>query len=165
MRQLVYAMFISNNRPSFHLWWKLNLVKHRQVSKHYETDCRMHLWDILAILKNEMLASSFHPLDLFWISFILRSMWLNEWSAYKKVKQNEFCCFPLWFSLVAHTPSQYPEAINSEKLFWSVIFLFNFQEIVPIFSEAWGTNFLNLCFFVRTLLGTSVSGGRIPGVH
>ena len=39
VRQLVYAMFISNNRPSFHLWWKENLVKHRKVWKYYETDC------------------------------------------------------------------------------------------------------------------------------
>ena len=35
----VYTMFISNNRPSFHLWWKENLVKDRKVSKYYETDC------------------------------------------------------------------------------------------------------------------------------
>ena len=27
-------MFISNNRPSFHLWWNENLVKHRKVSKY-----------------------------------------------------------------------------------------------------------------------------------
>ena len=40
MRQLFYTMFISNNHPSFHLWWKENLVKHRKVSKYYETDCR-----------------------------------------------------------------------------------------------------------------------------
>ena len=39
MRQLVYTMFVSNNRPSFHLWWKKNLVKHRKVSKYYEADC------------------------------------------------------------------------------------------------------------------------------
>ena len=32
-------MFLSNNGPSFHLWWKENLVKHREVSKYYETDC------------------------------------------------------------------------------------------------------------------------------
>ena len=31
-------MFISNNRPSFHLWWKENLVKHQKVSTYYETD-------------------------------------------------------------------------------------------------------------------------------
>ena len=39
MRQLVYAMFISNNRPLLHLQWKENLVKHQKVSKNYETDC------------------------------------------------------------------------------------------------------------------------------
>ena len=33
-------MFLSNNGPSFHLWWKENLVKDREVSKYYETDCR-----------------------------------------------------------------------------------------------------------------------------
>ena len=32
-------MFISNNRASFHLWWKENLVKHQKVSKYYENDC------------------------------------------------------------------------------------------------------------------------------
>ena len=32
-------MFISNNRASFHLWWKENLVKHQRVSKYYENDC------------------------------------------------------------------------------------------------------------------------------
>ena len=31
-------MSISNNRLSFHLWWKENLVKHRKVSNYYETD-------------------------------------------------------------------------------------------------------------------------------
>ena len=38
-RKLVYTMFISNNRVSFHLWWKENLVKIQKVSK-YENDCR-----------------------------------------------------------------------------------------------------------------------------
>ena len=33
-------MFIANNRVSFHLWWKENLVRHQKVSKHYENDCR-----------------------------------------------------------------------------------------------------------------------------
>ena len=32
-------MFLSNNPPSFPLWWKQNLVKHQQVSKYYEKDC------------------------------------------------------------------------------------------------------------------------------
>ena len=34
-------MFISNNRPSFHLWLNENLVKHQKVSKYYENDCRL----------------------------------------------------------------------------------------------------------------------------
>ena len=40
-------MFLSNNGPSFHLWWKKNLVKHREVSKYYETDCRF--WHYLTL--------------------------------------------------------------------------------------------------------------------
>ena len=43
MRQLVYTMYISNNRPRFHLWWNENLVKHQKVSKYYESDCRLSL--------------------------------------------------------------------------------------------------------------------------
>ena len=39
MRQLVYTMFISHNRASFHLWWKENLLKHQKVSKYYESGC------------------------------------------------------------------------------------------------------------------------------
>ena len=39
MRQLIYTMFISNNRTSFHLLGKENLVKHQRVSKYYENDC------------------------------------------------------------------------------------------------------------------------------
>ena len=39
VRQLGNTVFISNNRASFHLWWKENLVKHQKVSKYYENDC------------------------------------------------------------------------------------------------------------------------------
>ena len=42
MRQLEYTMCISNNRTSFHLWWKEDLAKHWKVSK-YETDCRYQI--------------------------------------------------------------------------------------------------------------------------
>ena len=34
-------MFITKYRTSFHLWWKEKLVKHRKVSKYYETVCRV----------------------------------------------------------------------------------------------------------------------------
>ena len=38
MRQLVYAMFITNNHASFYLWWK-KLVKYQKVLKYYAYDC------------------------------------------------------------------------------------------------------------------------------
>ena len=41
MRQVVYTMFTGNNRPSFLLWWKEHLAKHRKDSRYYETDCRL----------------------------------------------------------------------------------------------------------------------------
>ena len=45
MRQLVYTMFmfISNNRESFQLWGKENLVKQQKVSKYYGNDGRCHI--------------------------------------------------------------------------------------------------------------------------
>ena len=42
MGELVYTMFINNNRTSFHLWWKRNLVKDQKVSKYYENNCRFN---------------------------------------------------------------------------------------------------------------------------
>ena len=33
-------MFISNNRASFHLWWKENFLKHQKVSKYYGSSCK-----------------------------------------------------------------------------------------------------------------------------
>ena len=74
MRQLVYTILISNNRPSFHLWWNENLGKLQQVSKYYEKDClqifvlllmsllktkfvkNCHIWGkiYLTFLKNEL---------------------------------------------------------------------------------------------------------------
>ena len=42
MMQQLYAMFINNNRASFHLWRKENLVKHQKVSK-YENGCRLRV--------------------------------------------------------------------------------------------------------------------------
>ena len=45
MRQLVYTMLVSNNRTSFYLWWKKNLVKYQKISKCYENDCYvLNLW-------------------------------------------------------------------------------------------------------------------------
>ena len=45
MRQLVYTMSIRNNRASFDLWWKENLVKRQKVSKYYENGIRRPEFD------------------------------------------------------------------------------------------------------------------------
>ena len=42
MRQLVYTMFITNNRASFQLRRKEDLVKHQKVSKYYGNDRGFH---------------------------------------------------------------------------------------------------------------------------
>ena len=39
MRQLAYTIFISNNRATFHLWVRDNLVIHQKFSNYYENDC------------------------------------------------------------------------------------------------------------------------------
>ena len=46
--QLVYTMFINNNRVSLHLWWKESLVKHQKVSKYYKNN---YLQNFLLIFK------------------------------------------------------------------------------------------------------------------
>ena len=54
VRQLVYVMFITNNRDSFHLWWHENFVKHQNVSKYYGKDC---LKNFLLLFMSESAAS------------------------------------------------------------------------------------------------------------
>ena len=59
MRQLVYTALISNNRPSFHLWWKENLVKLQQVSKYYEKDClQIFLFLFMSLLPTKFVKNS-----------------------------------------------------------------------------------------------------------
>ena len=60
MRQLVYIMFISNNRTSFHLWWKENLVKHPKVSKYYEADCLQNFILLFMFLLTAKLVKKSH---------------------------------------------------------------------------------------------------------
>ena len=38
----MYTASLSNNRASFHLWLKENLVKHQEVSKCYENNCQQN---------------------------------------------------------------------------------------------------------------------------
>ena len=40
-------MYINNNHTSFHLWWQEYLLKHKQVSRYYENDCRSVLLKVM----------------------------------------------------------------------------------------------------------------------
>ena len=41
--QLVYTIFIRNDRVSFHFWAKENLLKHQRVAKYDDNDCLKNL--------------------------------------------------------------------------------------------------------------------------
>ena len=55
---LVYTMFVSNNRASFHLWWKGNLVKPQKVSKYYENECKLRKVLSFQLLSHSQLGHS-----------------------------------------------------------------------------------------------------------
>ena len=78
MRQLVYTMFISNDRPSCHLRWNENLVNHLKVSKYYETDCpQIFLLLIMLLLTNKVVKSSHISTRIFFIFLnnVLKQTW------------------------------------------------------------------------------------------
>ena len=51
MRQLVYAMVITNNHASLHLRWKENLLEYQYVSKYDEHGCLENfLWSFMSLL-------------------------------------------------------------------------------------------------------------------
>ena len=70
MRQLVYTMFVSNSRASFHLWCKENLLKHQKVPKYYESNCSKEEW--IGKYLQSFLSSTRVKL-VFWTSFKLFS--------------------------------------------------------------------------------------------
>ena len=49
--QLVYTMFISNNRVSFDLWWKENLLRYKKISEFYENGCWGKNFSFMLLLK------------------------------------------------------------------------------------------------------------------
>ena len=79
--QLVYTMFYSNNRPSFRLSWKENLVKHWKVSNNYETDCQQNFLLLCMFLLTTTSVKKSHILAR--IFFIFLKTALNEtWNAF-----------------------------------------------------------------------------------
>ena len=70
VRQLVYTILISNNRPSFHLWWKKNLGKLQQVSKYYEKDCLQIFLLLLMSLLKIKIVKNIHILSKIYFIFL-----------------------------------------------------------------------------------------------
>ena len=60
MNQLIYTMFISNNRASFHLRCQENLVKHPRLSKYYENDCLQNFLLHFMSLVTALIAKNSH---------------------------------------------------------------------------------------------------------
>ena len=72
MAQLVYTMFITNNRASFHLW-KENLIKQQQVSKYYDHGCsnRGYCQIVFVVLLSTTIISFLFSLIIWWAIFPL----------------------------------------------------------------------------------------------
>ena len=70
MRELVYTILISNNRPSFHLWWNESLGKLQQVSKYAQKDCLLiFLLLLMSLLETKFFKSS-HILGKIYLIFL-----------------------------------------------------------------------------------------------
>ena len=64
-------MFIANNRASFHLRWKYNLVKHQKFSKYFDDDCLQNFLLFLSLLTAPIVKNSY-ILDGIYFVFLKR---------------------------------------------------------------------------------------------
>ena len=87
-------MLISNNRASFHLRWKANLLKHQKVSKYYESGCnfRWVRWRYTCLAHYISSIEIFHFMEIF----------------FKEVKNNCGFIAQRWF--MSGTASQFYDA-------------------------------------------------------
>ena len=95
-------MFISNIRPSFHLWRKENLVKHQKVSKYYETDCcKSSIKELLKDLLDKMKGFKYQ---------------ITAKNLLKKLKENrDFEFAPVSFNSTAKTVINFEKYIIDES--------------------------------------------------
>ena len=61
-------MFITNNKDSFSLRWKENLVKHQKVSKYYDQDClKNFIFRFMSLLRAPILKKVIFLVEIFLI--------------------------------------------------------------------------------------------------
>ena len=89
MRQLVYTILISNNHPSFHSWWKENLVKHRKVSKYYETDCLQNIILLFMLLLTTSFVNSSHIKAII-VFIFLKNVLKQTWNSFNTKFQTQW---------------------------------------------------------------------------
>ena len=88
-------MFITNNHHLFHLWWHKNFVKHQNVSKYYDQDCRCN--------QNKKKTVALHITHLMCCLALLLRISLQLVASYKQV-HSIFAC--LHFILTHYLSSQ-----------------------------------------------------------
>ena len=113
MRQLVYTMFISNNCPSFHMWWKESLVKHQKVSKYYAIDCSVN--GLKDTLRKKALPNS--------TSMLLKSMKVATWVV---------CTL---YQLVLKQNFQKNKVVAKIRSFWCVHFVLIILFVIILASD------------------------------
>ena len=74
-------MFIANNRASFHVRWKDNLVKHQKFSKYFDDDCLQNFLFFLSLLTAPIVKNSY-ILDGIYFVFLKRRPRPN-WKSFK----------------------------------------------------------------------------------
>ena len=116
MRQLVYTMFISSNRTSFHLWWRKIFIKHPKVSKFYETDWSRsggrssYKTSFLRLSFLSSCVTSITDAYLKWNNLQLRIGWFSGFIYVKSIRGYIPCwmvCFVLVSFLNIYCPSLY----------------------------------------------------------
>ena len=100
-------MFISNNRPSFQLWWKENLVKLQQVSKYYENDCLQKFLLLFMSLLQIKFVKNCHLLTKIYfilLKIVLKQTWSSfnikfdaQWKAWKTSYQIKEILALFWY--------------------------------------------------------------------
>ena len=71
---------LSNNRTSFHLWWKEDLVKHQRVSKYENDGLQNFLLHYMSLLTANFIKNSHAYARIYFI--FLKNVLKQTWNAF-----------------------------------------------------------------------------------
>ena len=136
MRQLVYTIFISNNRASFHLWWKENLVKHQRVSKYYENDTwsyRNQSIDLLCKSVNWFLYERDLPRERGKTFFACHTRKVFPYMLWSRIR---LFCFSVWVFFMNIDKSQNSRG-RGRLCFYILFFIYHFHLLQRHLDISW----------------------------